>query len=56
MAAKPRKGDALLFFSLKPNGDFDENALHTGCPVLRWGEGGAGRSCRCTSCCAGAGS
>ena len=29
------KGDALLFFSLKPDGGIDEMAFHMGCPVLK---------------------
>ncbi|CAI5500091.1 unnamed protein product [Closterium sp. Naga37s-1] len=32
--AKPRKGDALLFFSLHPDTSFDRASLHAGCPVL----------------------
>jgi len=35
VAAKPRKGDALLFFSLLPNGQMDGAAMHTGCPVIK---------------------
>lgn len=31
---KPRRGDALLFFSLHPNAIPDENSLHAGCPVI----------------------
>ncbi|KAI3436521.1 hypothetical protein D9Q98_005938 [Chlorella vulgaris] len=34
VAAKPKKGDALLFFSLKPDGVNDQYSLHTGCPVI----------------------
>lgn len=34
VAVKPRKGDALLFYSMKPTGDLDPASLHTGCPVL----------------------
>lgn len=34
VAVKPRKGDALLFFSLHPSAVPDEASLHTGCPVL----------------------
>ncbi|XP_071701860.1 uncharacterized protein [Rutidosis leptorrhynchoides] len=30
---KPRKGDALLFFSLHPNGTIDALNLHGSCPV-----------------------
>ena len=30
---RPRKGDALLFYSMHPNGTFDKHALHGGCPV-----------------------
>jgi len=31
----PRKGQALVFYSLKPNGDFDPQSLHGGCPVVK---------------------
>ncbi|CAH9080493.1 unnamed protein product [Cuscuta europaea] len=34
IAVKPRKGDALLFFSLHPNAIPDPISLHGGCPVL----------------------
>ena len=30
----PRRGDALLFWSLKPTGELDRGSLHGGCPVL----------------------
>lgn len=32
---KPRSGDALLFWSIHPNGTFDKHALHGGCPVIK---------------------
>ena len=32
---KPRKGDALLFYSLHPNGTIDRHSLHGGCPVVK---------------------
>jgi len=32
---KARKGNALLFFSMKPDGSFDGASLHSGCPVIR---------------------
>lgn len=35
LAVKPRKGDALLFHSLHPDGTTDTHSLHGGCPVLR---------------------
>lgn len=35
IAVKPRKGNALLFFSMKPEGVFDATSLHSGCPVLK---------------------
>eukprot|EP00803_Ostreobium_quekettii_P005310 evm.model.scf_340.1 EVM.evm.TU.scf_340.1 scf_340:2444-7406(+) len=35
VAVKPRKGDALLFFSFNPAGEKDNSSLHTGCPVLK---------------------
>lgn len=34
IAVKPRRGDALLFFSLHPNATPDHSSLHAGCPVL----------------------
>lgn len=34
IAVKPRKGDALLFFSLHPNAVPDPMSLHGGCPVI----------------------
>ncbi|KAI4317681.1 hypothetical protein L6164_025531 [Bauhinia variegata] len=33
-AVKPRRGDALLFFSLTPNAIPDPSSLHAGCPVI----------------------
>ncbi|KXZ47226.1 hypothetical protein GPECTOR_37g232 [Gonium pectorale] len=35
VAFRPKKGDALLFWSLKPDGTHDPMSLHTGCPVVR---------------------
>ncbi|KAL8515464.1 hypothetical protein ACS0TY_014235 [Phlomoides rotata] len=32
-AVKPRKGDALLFYSLYPDATPDDTSLHAGCPV-----------------------
>lgn len=34
VAVKPRKGDALLFYSLHPDSSPDEASLHQGCPVI----------------------
>lgn len=34
LSVKPKKGDALLFFSLYPNAVPDQMSLHGGCPVL----------------------
>ncbi|GAV63367.1 Hpt domain-containing protein/2OG-FeII_Oxy_3 domain-containing protein [Cephalotus follicularis] len=34
VAVKPRRGDALLFFSLHPNALPDQSSLHAGCPVI----------------------
>jgi len=34
-SVKPRKGDALLFFNLKPDGTTDSVSLHGGCPVIK---------------------
>jgi len=35
LAAKPKKGDAVLFHSMKPNGDLEELSLHAACPVIK---------------------
>ncbi|KAI8102935.1 hypothetical protein M9434_005726 [Picochlorum sp. BPE23] len=35
LAAKPRKGDAVLFHSIKPNGELERRSLHTACPVIK---------------------
>ncbi|GKV39089.1 hypothetical protein SLEP1_g46904 [Rubroshorea leprosula] len=35
IAVKPRRGDALLFFSLHPNAVPDPSSLHAGCPVIK---------------------
>ncbi|KAK8672588.1 hypothetical protein V6N13_110953 [Hibiscus sabdariffa] len=34
-AVKPRKGDALLFFSLHPDASTDAESLHKSCPVIK---------------------
>ncbi|CAI5467395.1 unnamed protein product [Closterium sp. Yama58-4] len=34
VAAKPIRGDALLFFSLTPSAELDLASLHAGCPVI----------------------
>jgi len=34
LGVKPKKGDALLFFSLHPSAEPDPMSLHTGCPVV----------------------
>ena len=34
-AVKARRRDALLFYSLRPNGAKDEDSLHGSCPVLK---------------------
>ena len=35
LAHKPRVGDMVLFWSLKPDGEIDMGATHTACPVIR---------------------
>ncbi|XP_078448231.1 putative prolyl 4-hydroxylase 3 isoform X2 [Wolffia australiana] len=35
LAVKPRKGDALLFFSMKPDASLDPLSLHEACPVIK---------------------
>lgn len=34
LAVKPRKGDALLFHSMKPTGELEERSMHGACPVI----------------------
>lgn len=34
-AVKPQRGDALLFWSLKSDGNTDPASLHAGCPVIK---------------------
>lgn len=35
LAAKPRKGSAVLFHSIKPSGEMERRSLHTACPVIK---------------------
>lgn len=35
LKVKPRQGDALLFYSVLPNGTLDSAALHGSCPVVK---------------------
>lgn len=35
LAAKPKKGTAILFHSMKPNGELEKKSLHTACPVIK---------------------
>ncbi|GIL57151.1 hypothetical protein Vafri_12453 [Volvox africanus] len=35
LAVKPRKGDAILFHSMKTNGQLEERSLHGACPVIK---------------------
>lgn len=35
LAIKPKMGDALLFWSMKPDATIDPLSLHGGCPVIR---------------------
>ncbi|KAF3493153.1 hypothetical protein DY000_02055188 [Brassica cretica] len=35
LSVKPRMGDALLFWSMRPDATLDPSSLHGGCPVIR---------------------
>jgi hypothetical protein len=35
VAMRPKRGDALLFFSLGPDGSQEGASMHTGCPVIK---------------------
>jgi prolyl 4-hydroxylase len=37
LAVKAVRGDALLFYSLKPNGEEDPSSMHGSCPTLKVG-------------------
>lgn len=34
LAVKPKMGDALLFWSMRPDATLDPTSLHGGCPVI----------------------
>lgn len=35
LAVKPRKGDAILFHSMKYNGELEDRSMHGACPVIK---------------------
>jgi prolyl 4-hydroxylase len=35
LGVRPRKGDALLFWSIRPDGIFDPLTRHASCPVVK---------------------
>ncbi|XP_030464165.1 probable prolyl 4-hydroxylase 10 [Syzygium oleosum] len=35
LSVKPKMGDALLFWSMRPDATLDESSLHGGCPVIK---------------------
>lgn len=35
LAAKPKKGNAVLFHSIKPSGELERRSMHTACPVIK---------------------
>ncbi|KAF6254960.1 hypothetical protein COO60DRAFT_261018 [Scenedesmus sp. NREL 46B-D3] len=35
LAVKPKKGDATIFWSIRPDGTFDHKSLHGSCPVIK---------------------
>jgi len=35
LAARPRKGDAILFHSIQPSGALERKSMHTACPVVK---------------------
>lgn len=53
-AVPPRRGDAILFYSQRPDGKLDENSLHGACPVLKGTKWGANlwvwNACRYSQC------
>merc|ERR1712194_939616 len=53
-AVPPRRGDAILFYSQRPDGQLDVNSLHGACPVLKEAKWGANlwvwNACRYSQC------
>ena len=53
-AVPPRRGDAILFYSQRPDGQLDRNSLHGACPVLKGTKWGANlwvwNACRYSQC------
>ncbi|KAL9448955.1 hypothetical protein AB3S75_010985 [Citrus x aurantiifolia] len=35
LSIKPKRGDALLFWSIRPDATLDPSSLHAGCPVIK---------------------
>lgn len=35
LSVRPKMGDALLFWSMKPDATLDPSSLHAGCPIIR---------------------
>ncbi|KAK9062046.1 hypothetical protein SSX86_019230 [Deinandra increscens subsp. villosa] len=35
LSVKPKMGDALLFWNVRPDGDPDSSSIHGGCPVIK---------------------
>ncbi|KAL7547672.1 hypothetical protein ACHAWF_010953 [Thalassiosira exigua] len=53
-AVPPRRGDAILFYSQRPDGTLDKRSLHGACPVLKGTKWGANlwvwNACRYSQC------
>lgn len=53
-AVPPRRGDAILFYSQRPDGNLDPSSLHGACPVLKGTKWGANlwvwNACRYSQC------
>jgi len=53
-AVPPRRGDAILFYSQRPDGHLDASSLHGACPVLKGTKWGANlwvwNACRYSQC------
>ena len=47
LAVKPKKGDAVLFWSIRPDGTFDPASLHGSCPVITGEKWSATKWCVC---------
>ncbi len=53
LAVRPKKGDAVLFWSLRTDGSLDRGSMHGSCPVLKGTKWAATKWCVVVCVCLG---